>query len=109
MEPIALPEVIEFRDEEFYAKKLFDSEEMRVLAFSFKAGQGMDTVKVEPRVMLFAYEGEGFFTVGKREFPVQPGAFVVTERNEPHSVRAGKHGPFVALVVIAPSPTALIG
>jgi quercetin dioxygenase-like cupin family protein len=108
MEPVALPKVIEFRDEEFYAKKLFDSEEMRVLAFSFKPGQEMDTVKVDPSVLLFAYSGEGFFTVGKREHPVSPGSFIVAAAGEPHSVRAGKKEPFVVLVVIAPSPTGLL-
>jgi quercetin dioxygenase-like cupin family protein len=108
MEPIALPKVIEFRDEEFYAKKLFDSEEMRVLAFSFKPGQEMENVKVDPAVLLFAYSGEGFFTVGKREHPVSPGSFVVAGPREAHSVRAGKKEPFVVLVVIAPSPTSLL-
>ena len=106
--PIKLSEAVEFRDHEFDAKKLFDSEEMRILTFAFKPGQEMETVKVDPAVLLFAYSGEGFFTVGKKEFPVEPGAFVVVPPKEPHSARAGKHGPFVALVVIAPSPTSLI-
>jgi len=108
VEPVALAGVIEFRDEEFYAKKLFDSEQMRVLTFSFKPGQEMDEVEVDPSVLLYAYSGEGFFTVGKKEHPVAPGTFVVVPPREAHAVRAGKRGPFVVLVVIAPSPTARV-
>lgn len=108
MDPIALPKVVQFRDAEFYSQKLYDSEHMRVVAFAFKPGQEMDTVKVDPSVLLFAQSGEGFFTVGKKEFPVSPGSFVVVEPKEAHSVRAGKKEPFVVLVVIAPSPTGLL-
>jgi quercetin dioxygenase-like cupin family protein len=108
MAPVALPDLVEFRDEEFYAQKLYDSEHMRVLAFAFKPGQEMETVKVAPSVLLLAHSGEGFFTVGKKEYPVRPGSFVVVGPNEPHSARAGKREPFVVLVVIAPSPTGLI-
>jgi quercetin dioxygenase-like cupin family protein len=106
--PVAIDEVVEFRDEEFYAAKLYDSEHLRVLAFAFKPGQEMETVKVDPSVLLVAHSGEGFFTVGKREYPVAPGSFVVVAPKEAHSVRAGKREPFVVLVVIAPSPTGLL-
>ena len=68
----------------------------------------MDPVRVKPAVLLMAYSGEGFFTVGKREHEVRPGAFVVVPPNEPHAARAGKHGEFVVFVVMAPSPTGLL-
>jgi quercetin dioxygenase-like cupin family protein len=108
MEPIAFDNYIEFRDEEFYANKIVDGEDMRVLAFAFKPGQEMDAVRVKPSVLLYAYRGEGFFTVGKREFPVRPGQFVVVAPDEAHGVRAGRREEFVALVVIAPSPTGML-
>ncbi len=68
----------------------------------------MERVRVKPAVLLFAYAGEGFFTVGAREHPVKPGAFVVVPPNEPHAARAGSHGNFVVFVVMAPSPTGLL-
>lgn len=108
MEPARVEELIEFRDEEFYARKVYDSNDLRVLTFCFKPGQEMDEVKVKPSVLLYAFSGEGFFTVGKREHPVKAGAFVVVGPNEAHGLRAGKHGDFVVLVVIAPSPTGLL-
>jgi len=108
MEPSRVEDFIEFRDEEFYAQKVYDSDDLRVLTFCFKPGQEMEEVRVKPSVLLYAFRGEGFFTVGKRERPVMPGAFVVVGPNEAHGVRAGKHGEFVVLVVIAPSPTGLL-
>jgi quercetin dioxygenase-like cupin family protein len=108
MDPVPLDAFVQFRDEEFYANKVHDSEEMRVVAFCFKPGQEMDAVTVKPAVLLFAYSGEGFFTVGKRDHPVEPGKFVVVAPGEAHGLRAGKLEPFVVLVVIAPSPTGML-
>jgi len=108
MDPKRVEDLLEFRDEDFYAQKLYDSEDMRVLAFCFKPGQEMDEVKVKPSVMLYAFSGEGYFTVGKKEHIVKPGAFVVVPSNEAHGVRSGHKEPFVVLVVIAPSPTGLL-
>jgi quercetin dioxygenase-like cupin family protein len=108
MDPVAVDAFVQFRDEAFYASKIFDSEQMRIVAFCFKPGQEMEEVRVKPSVLLYASQGEGYFTVGKREHPVKPGQFVVVAPNEAHGVRAGKREPFVALVVIAPSPTALL-
>ncbi len=108
MEPQRVEDFVEFRDEEFYAQKVYDSTELRVLTFCFKPGQEMEEVRVKPSVLLYAVSGEGYFTVGKRETPVKAGAFVVVGSNEAHGVRAGKHGEFVVFVVIAPSPTGLL-
>ncbi len=109
MEPVPLDRFIEFRDEEFYANKVHDGEDVRVLVFCFRPGQEMEPVEVEPSVVLYAVAGEGYFTVGKHEHPVEPGDLVVVERKQPHGIRAGKRGEFVVLVAIAPSPTSLIG
>lgn len=108
MEPVRVDEFVEFRDAAFYANKIFDSAEMRVVAFCFKRGQEMGEVRVKPAVLLYAYSGEGFFTIGRKEYAVEPGKFVVVASDEAHGVRAGKHADFVVLVVIAPSPTGLI-
>ena len=106
--PVRFEDYLEFHDEEFYASKILDGEDMRILAFCFKPGQQMEPVKVKPSVMLYAIRGDGFFTVGKKEFPVEPGQFVLVEPNESHGVRAGHREEFAVLVVIAPSPTGLI-
>jgi quercetin dioxygenase-like cupin family protein len=108
MVPVAVEAFVEFRDEDFYASKIFDSEHMRIVAFCFKPGQVMEDVRVKPSVLLYASSGEGFFSVGRKEHPVKPGQFVVVAPNEAHGVRAGKRENFVALVVIAPSPTGLL-
>ncbi len=107
-EPQRVESFVEFRDEEFYAQKVFDSNDLRVLTFCFKPGQEMEDVRVKPSVLLYAVSGEGYFTVGKRETPVKPGAFIVVGPNEAHGVRAGRHSEFVVFVVIAPSPTGLL-
>jgi quercetin dioxygenase-like cupin family protein len=108
MEPARVESFFEFRDEAFYAQKVYDSADLRVLTFCFKPGQEMEEVRVKPSVLLYAVSGEGYFTVGKRETPVKPGAFVVVASNEAHGVRAGKKTEFVVFVVIAPSPTGLL-
>jgi quercetin dioxygenase-like cupin family protein len=68
----------------------------------------MEEVQVAPSVLLYAVAGNGFFTVGKKEYPVEPGDLVVVERKQAHGIRAGKSEEFVVLVAIAPSPTSLI-
>jgi quercetin dioxygenase-like cupin family protein len=108
MAPVPLDKFIEFRDEEFYANKVHDGEDVRVLVFCFRPGQEMEDVEVAPSVVLYAVAGTGFFTVGKKEYPVEPGDLVVVERKVPHGIRAGKAEEFVVLVAIAPSPTSLI-
>ena len=108
MEPQALDKYVQFRDHEFQTSKVYDGEDVRILVFCFKPGQEMEPITVEPSVTLYAVSGEGFFTVGKHEYPVEPGDLVVVERGQPHGVRAGKREEFVVLVAIAPSPTGLI-
>ncbi|HEX9710346.1 MAG TPA: cupin domain-containing protein [Candidatus Thermoplasmatota archaeon] len=108
MVPVPLDKFIEFRDEEFYASKVHDGEDVRVLVFCFRPGQEMEEVEVAPSVVLYAVAGEGFFSVGNKEHPVEPGDLVVVDRRQPHGIRAGKKEEFVVLVAIAPSPTSLI-
>jgi quercetin dioxygenase-like cupin family protein len=53
-------------------------------------------------VLMHVLQGKGVFLTGKGEEPAFPGAFAVTEPNEPHGMKAAERT--VMLAVIAPRP-----
>lgn len=81
---------------------LYDAPEMRVVVFGLEAGQEIPPHTAPSRVLLHLLQGRGVFLTGKGEEPAYPGAFVVTEPNELHGLKAVERT--VMLAVIAPRP-----
>ena len=97
----ALKEV-QFSPDRPVTRLLHDSPEMRVVVFGLEAGQEVPPHTVPVRVLMHVLQGKGVFLTGKGEEPAHPGAFAVTEPNEPHGLRVAERT--VMLAVIAPRP-----
>ena len=92
----------EFSTERPVSKLLYDSDAMRVVVFGLLAGQEIPPHTAPSRVVLHVVKGSGAFITGSGERPAQPNAFVVTEPNEPHGLKAAEKT--VLLAIIAPRP-----
>ncbi|MCL5966768.1 MAG: cupin domain-containing protein [Deltaproteobacteria bacterium] len=92
----------DFSPERPVSKLLYDSDAMRVVVFGLLPGQEIPPHTAPARVLLKIVQGRGAFVTGGGESPATPGAFVVTEPNEPHGVKAAEKT--VMLAVIAPRP-----
>ncbi|MBI5420612.1 MAG: cupin domain-containing protein [Deltaproteobacteria bacterium] len=84
------------------SKLLYDSDALRVVVFGLLAGQEVPPHTAPSRVLLQVVQGKGAFITGSGERPAHPGAFVVTEPDEPHGLKAAEKT--VLLAVIAPRP-----
>ena len=84
------------------SKLLYDSEAMRVVVFGLLPGQEIPPHTAPSRVVLHVVQGKGVFLTGSGEQPAHAGAFVITEPNEPHGLKAAEKT--VLLAVIAPRP-----
>lgn len=84
------------------SRLLHDAPQMRVVVFGLEPGQEIPPHTVASRVLLHVLLGRGAFLTGKGEEPAYPGAFVVTEPDEPHGLKAAERT--VMLAVIAPRP-----
>lgn len=94
--------VAEFSSDRPVSKILYDSEGMRIVVFGLMAGQEIPPHTAPSRVVLHMVQGKGAFLTGSGEQPAYTGAFVVTEPNEPHGLKANEKT--VLLAVIAPRP-----
>jgi len=92
----------EFSPERPVSKLLYDSEAVRVVVFGLLPGQEIPPHTVTSRVVLHMVRGKGAFLTGSGEQPAHDGAFVITEPNEPHGLKADEKT--VLLAVIAPRP-----
>ena len=92
----------EFSPSRPVSKLLYDSDAMRVVIFGLLPGQEIPPHTAPSRVVLHMVQGKGAFLIGSGEQPAHAGAFVVTEPNEPHGLKAAEKT--VLLAVIAPRP-----
>jgi quercetin dioxygenase-like cupin family protein len=92
----------EFSPERFVSRLLYDSDAMRVVVFGLLPGQEIPPHTAPSRVVLHIVQGKGAFLTASGEQPAHAGAFVVTEPNEPHGLKAAEKT--VLLAVIAPRP-----
>jgi len=92
----------EFSPSRPVSKLLYDSDAMRVVVFGLLPGQEIPPHTVPSRVVLHMVQGKGAFLTGSGEQPAHTGAFVITEPNEPHGLKAAEKT--VLLAVIAPRP-----
>ena len=92
----------EFSPDRPVSKLLYDSDAMRVVVFGLLPGQEIPPHTAPSRVVLHMVLGKGVFLIGSGEQPAHAGAFVITEPNEPHGLKAAEKT--VLLAVIAPRP-----
>ena len=92
----------EFSADRPVSKLLYDSDAMRVVVFGLQAGQEIPPHTAPSRVVLHIVQGKGIFVTGQGEQPAYAGAFVITEPDEPHGLKATEKT--VMLAVIAPRP-----
>jgi len=91
-----------FSPDRFVSRLLYDSDAMRVVVFGLLPGQEIPPHTAPSRVVLHMVRGKGAFLTGSGEQPACAGAFVVTEPDEPHGLKADEKT--VLLAVIAPRP-----
>jgi len=102
MEFIDLKKVNKFTADKPYRELLYDSPNLRVLAFNFEPGQEMPVHShpADSDILLMILEGEGEFN-GLREMPARAGQVQIMPVCEPHGLTA--HTRLRLLVVIAPT------
>jgi quercetin dioxygenase-like cupin family protein len=102
MKNIDLQEVNKFNADKPYRELLYDSPNLRVLAFNFEPGQELPVHShpADADVTLMVLEGEGVFT-GTNEMPAKPGLIQIMPVCEPHGLKA--HTRLRLLVLIAPT------
>jgi quercetin dioxygenase-like cupin family protein len=102
MELIDLKKVDRFSVDKPYRELLYDSPNLRVLAFNFEPGQELPVHShpADSDSALIILEGEGEFT-GPYEMPARPGLLQIMPVCEPRGLKA--HTRLRLLVLIAPN------
>ena len=102
MKFVDLNQVDQFIADKPYRELLYDSPNLRILAYNFEPGQELP-VHSHPSdsdVALMVLEGEGEFT-GTHEMPARAGQMQIMPVGEPHGLKA--HTRLRLLVFIAPT------
>jgi quercetin dioxygenase-like cupin family protein len=102
MKFIELQDLNKFTPDKPYRELLYDTPNLRVLAFNFEPGQ-MLPVHSHPAdsdVTVMILEGEGEF-IGTHAMPAKAGQILIVPVCEPHGLKA--HTRLRALVSIAPN------
>jgi quercetin dioxygenase-like cupin family protein len=102
MKLIDLQQITKFTPGNPYRELLYDSPNLRVLAFNFEPGQEMPVHShtADSDVTLIILEGEGEF-LGAHEMPAKTGSVQIMPVCEPHGLKA--HTRLRLLVLIAPT------
>lgn len=102
MKLIDLTQVKKFSPDRPYRDLLYDSPNLRVLAFNFEPGQEMAAHSHlgDSEVAFLVLEGEGVFT-GLQETPARAESLQIMPVTEPHGLRAKTRVRL--LVLIAPT------
>jgi quercetin dioxygenase-like cupin family protein len=103
MKLIDLNTLTKFGADRPHRELVFDSPNLRVLAFNFEAGQEMPVHShpADSDVALLILEGEGVFTGGEQDIPARPGVLQIMPVTQPHGLRAVTR--LRLLVLIAPT------
>ncbi len=99
---IDLTAISRFSRDRPYRELLYDSPNLRVLAFNFEAGQELPvhSHKADAEVALLVLEGEGKF-LGDHELPAKAGTLLIIPVSTPHGLKA--HTALRLLVYISPT------
>ncbi len=102
MGKISLKEHIEFSQEKYISKILFDSEKARLVLFCLEEGQEIATHTVKSQVVMVVVSGKGAITVGNKTHTVKQDSLVVSESMEAHGIKADEQ--MVVMATIIPRP-----
>lgn len=102
MGKIDLNEHIEFSEEKYVSKILFDSDKVRIVLFCLKKGQEVPPHTAKPQVVMQVISGNGSFMVGNQTYKVKPDSVAICESMEAHGIKAEE--PMVVLTSIIPRP-----
>jgi quercetin dioxygenase-like cupin family protein len=102
MKLVNLQEVAKFIGDKPYRELIFDSPNLRVLAFNFEPGQELPihSHQADSEVAMLILEGEGEFT-GAQEMPAKVGDLQIMPVTQPHGLKA--HTRLRLLLLIAPT------
>jgi quercetin dioxygenase-like cupin family protein len=102
MKLINLPEVNKFSSDKPYRELVYDSPNLRVVAFNFEPGQELPVHShpADSEVAMLILEGEGEF-LGTHEMPAKTGNLLIIPVSTPHGLKA--HTRLRLLVFIAPT------
>jgi quercetin dioxygenase-like cupin family protein len=86
---INLQEVAKFSGDRPYRELIYDSPNLRVLAFNFEPGQELPvhSHQADSDVAMLILEGEGVFT-GAQEMPAKAGDLQIIPVTQPHGLEA---------------------
>ena len=102
MGKIDLKEHIEFSEEKYVSKILFDSDKVRMVLFCLEKGQEVPPHTVKPQVVMLVISGKGSFTVGGKTYKVKSDSVAICESMEAHGIKADEQ--MVVLASITPRP-----
>jgi quercetin dioxygenase-like cupin family protein len=102
MKFIDLNDLTKFTPDKPHREMLYDSPNLRVLAFNFEPGQELPVHShpADSDVTLMILEGEGEF-IGSNEMPAKAGTMQIMPVCEPHGLKA--HTRLRLLVFITPT------
>lgn len=103
MQSCNLIESISYGEDRFVMELVHESENMKVLTFTFKAGQELPVHQhnIDGELTIVVLEGEGLFLgADGATIPTSRGGLLISEIREPHGVRAVTD--MKILVTIAP-------
>ena len=95
-----LSETLKFSSDKPYRDLLFDSPNVRILAFNFEPGQEMPvhSHNADSDVCLLLLEGEGVLIGGHQEIQASAGSLQVMPVTEPHGFRATTRARLLVLI-----------
>lgn len=79
---------INYSNEKFQMKKLFDSDKFEVVGFVFSKGQELKEHTTKFDAFLYIVEGEASIVIDKKENILKTGDFIKLPANIPHAVKS---------------------
>lgn len=105
---IALAEAVQTSAAGIVSRTLLQTPEVRVVLFTFAAGQELTTHTSARRAVIQVLDGAGDFFFGDRWERLSAGTLLHLPPRHPHAVRAGA-GTFTMLLTLAAEPEAGAG
>ena len=90
IEKITLTDQIDYREERFTNKIIFDRSHFKVSLFALKAGQEIKPHSTPVNAFLTVVEGEGFIRIGEEDFTLKAGDSIPLPKEILHYVRADR-------------------
>ncbi len=93
---------IEFSQEKYISKILFDSDKVRMVLFCLGKGQEVPAHTVESQVVMVVLTGKGLFIVGDKTYTAKQDTVVICKSNEAHGMKAEEQMAVLACIIPRP-------